>query len=143
MANAGNEASGERIAIRVRRSQLGRVRGSGSAKSGVHHWYLERLTSIALIPLTLWFVFSVVAHAGASQAAVAQWAGHPVNAVLLLALIIMTFQHMALGIQVVLEDYVHVKWQQSLGILATKAICGVLALAAGLSVLRMAVMHQW
>ena len=57
----------EAISIKVRRSQLGRVRGSGAAGSGVHHWYAERVTSIALVPLTLWFVFSMVRLAGATQ----------------------------------------------------------------------------
>lgn len=129
------------LSIKVRRSQLGRVRGSGSAKAGVHHWYAERVTSIALIPLTLWFVFSMVRLAGHDYASVAGWAGQPWNAVLLLALIAMTFQHTALGVQVILEDYVNAKWAMNIGILATKAICGLLALAAGVSVLRLAVRH--
>ena len=128
----------ESISIKVRRSQLGRVRGVGSAKSGVHHWYAERVTSIALVPLTLWFVFSMVRLAGAPQEVVAGWAAHPWNAVLLLALIAMTFHHMALGIQVVLEDYVSHKWFMTAGIMATKAVCGLLALTAALSVLKLA-----
>jgi succinate dehydrogenase / fumarate reductase membrane anchor subunit len=128
----------ESLSIRVRRSQLGRVRGSGSAKAGVHHWYAERVTSVALIPLTLWFVFMMVRLAGASQETVVVWAGRPWNTVLLLALIAMTFQHMALGIQVVLEDYVHEKWAMTAGVLATKAACGLLALLAALSVLKLA-----
>ncbi len=128
----------ENLSIQVRRSQLGRVRGTGSAKAGVHHWYLERVTAIALIPLTLWFVFSMVRLVGASQEAVVVWAGRPWNSVLLLALIGMTFQHMALGIQVVLEDYVNAKWAMNIGILATKAVCGLLGLLAALSVLKLA-----
>lgn len=128
----------ESISIKVRRSQLGRVRGVGSAKSGVHHWYAERVTSLALVPLTLWFVFSMVRLAGARQEEVAGWAAHPWNAVLLLALIAMTFHHMALGIQVVLEDYVSHKWFMTAGIMATKAVCGLLALTAALSVLKLA-----
>ena len=128
----------DQLSIKVRRSQLGRVRGSGSAKAGVHHWYAERVTAIALIPLTLWFVFSVLRLAGASQEAVMAWGGHPWNSVLLLALVAMTFHHMQLGIQVVLEDYVDAKWAQNIAILGNKAICGLLALLAGLSVLKMA-----
>jgi succinate dehydrogenase / fumarate reductase membrane anchor subunit len=128
----------ESISIKVRRTQLGRVRGSGSAKAGVHHWYAERVSAIALVPLTLWFIFSMLHLVGASQPAVVHWAGHPVNAVLMLALIVMTFHHMALGIQVVLEDYVHDKWMQAGAILANKAICGLLGLLAALSVLKLA-----
>ena len=119
------------------RSQLGRVRGSGSAHSGVHHWYAERLTAIALVPLTLWFVFSMVRLAGAPQEAVVGWAGHPVNTVLLLALIVMTFHHMQLGIQVVLEDYVDAKWLMNILILATKAIAALLGLACVIAVLKL------
>ena len=133
----------EGISIQVRRSQLGRVRGSGSAKAGVHHWYAERVTSIALVPLTLWFVFSAVRLAGLPQGAVAAWCGQPWNAVLLLALVAMTFHHMHLGIQVVLEDYINAKWLMNIGILATRAICALLALLAGLAVLRMAVLHSY
>lgn len=130
----------ESITIRVRRSQLGRVRGSGSAKAGVHHWYAERVTAIALVPLTLWFVFSMVRLAGAPLGVVAAWAGHPWNAVLMLALIVMTFHHMALGIQVVLEDYANDKWAMNIGILATKALCGLLGLLAAVSVLKLAIL---
>ena len=130
----------EDITIRVRRSQLGRFRGTGTAKSGVHHWYAERVTSIALVPLTLWFVWGMVRLAGQPWDLVHLWASRPWNAVLLIALIAMTFHHTQLGIQVVLEDYVHAKWAMNGGILATKAICGLLALLAGLSVLKLAVL---
>jgi succinate dehydrogenase / fumarate reductase membrane anchor subunit len=128
----------EPISITVRRTQLGRVRGSGSAKAGVHHWYAERVTAMALIPLTLWFVFSMVRLVGAQQETVATWAGHPWNTALLLALIAMTFHHMQLGIQVVLEDYVNAKWAMNAAILATKAICGLLGLLAAIAVLKLA-----
>ena len=127
-------------AIRDRRTPLARVRGTGTAKAGVHHWYAERVTAIALIPLTLWFVFSMVRLAGSPWEAVAVWAGHLWNSVLLLALIVMTFHHMALGIQVVLEDYVHHKWAMSLGILATKAICSLLGLLSALAVVKLAIL---
>ena len=126
------------LAIRVRRSQLGRVRGTGSAKAGVHHWYAERVSAIALVPLTLWFVFSMVRLAGARWETVVLWAGHPWNTVLLLALIAMTFHHTALGVQVVLEDYVHEKWSLTVSVLAVKAACALLGLMAAVSVLRLA-----
>ena len=92
--------------VTAMRSQLGRVRGLGAAKSGVEHWWVERLTAIALVPLTVWFVISVLTLLGAEQPAVVAWAGRPVNTVLLLALVIMTFHHMQLGLQVVIDDYV-------------------------------------
>ena len=119
---------------------MGRVRGAGSAKSGVHHWYSERLTAIALVPLSLWFIFSMLRMAGARQEDVVNWAGHPWNTVLLLALVVMTFHHMQLGLQVVIEDYVRDKWAFTGAVLATKAACGLLGLAAAVSVIKLALL---
>ncbi|MBI3507086.1 MAG: succinate dehydrogenase, hydrophobic membrane anchor protein [Proteobacteria bacterium] len=89
------------------RSDLGRARGLGSAKDGTHHWWGQRVTAIALIPLTIWFVVSVIGLAGAPLPALKAWVASPVVAVLLIALIAATFQHARLGVQVVIEDYVH------------------------------------
>jgi succinate dehydrogenase / fumarate reductase membrane anchor subunit len=121
------------------RSPLGRVRGLGSAKSGVHHWWLQRVTSISLLPLTLWFVLSVATLAGAGHADTVTWIARPWNAVLLLATIGITFYHTALGLQVIVEDYANQEWVKMASILAIKAICVVLALASALAVLRIAV----
>ncbi len=128
----------EKATINVRRSQLGRARGVGSAKAGVHHWIAERVTAIALVPLTLWFIFSMVRLVGAPQPSVAAWAGHPLNAALLLALIIMTFHHMHLGVQVVLEDYVNNKRLMTPLILLNKGLALMLGLIAAVSVLKLA-----
>ena len=130
----------EKIAIESRRSQLSRARGTGSAHSGVHHWYAERITAIALVPLTLWFVFSMLRLSGAPQETVAQWAAHPVNTVLLLALIGMTFHHMQLGIQVVLEDYVDAKWLMNVLILVNKGAALFLGLLAAVAVLKLSLL---
>ncbi len=127
----------DKLSIRVMRSQLGRARGTGSAHSGLHHWYAERLTAIALVPLTLWFVFSMISLAGATQEAVAAWVGYPLNTVLLLALIVMTFHHMQLGIQVVLEDYVDAKWLLNLLVLVNKAVALLLGLTGVVAVLKL------
>ena len=128
----------EKLAIEVMRSQLGRARGTGAAHSGVHHWYAERITSIALVPLTLWFIFAVLRLVGAPQAAVVAWAGHPINATLLLALIAITFHHMHLGLQVVYEDYINAKWLMNIAILGTRAASLLLGLLASVAVLKMA-----
>jgi succinate dehydrogenase / fumarate reductase, membrane anchor subunit len=128
----------EKIRVEVMRSQLGRVRGTGSARSGVHHWYAERVTAIALIPLTLWFIYAVLHLVGAPQPVVAGWVAHPWNTVLLLALIAATFYHMQLGLQVVYEDYIDAKWFMNVLILATKAASYLLGLAAAVAVLRLA-----
>ncbi|MBU8537068.1 succinate dehydrogenase, hydrophobic membrane anchor protein [Falsiroseomonas tokyonensis] len=121
------------------RTPLGRVRGSGSAKSGTHHWWMQRVTSLALLPLTIWFIVSLATSAGLTHLEAAAWIGHPVNAVLLLALIGLTFHHTAAGLQVVLEDYAKPEWVKIASILAVKAVCALLALAAALAVLRLAV----
>ena len=127
----------EKISIQIRRSPLGRARGLG-AGGGLHHWMAERVTSLALVPLTLWFIYAMLHLAGSPQEDVAAWASHPVNAALLLALVVMTFHHMALGLQVVLEDYVHDKRMRSLSILGVKAISGLLGLMSGVAVLKLA-----
>jgi succinate dehydrogenase / fumarate reductase membrane anchor subunit len=124
--------------IKVRRSQLGRARGLGAAHEGVSHWWQERVSALALVPLTLWFVYGVVSLLGAEQPAVAAWIAQPVNAVLLLALIAMTFHHAALGLQVVYEDYIDSAGPRTAAILATKAVALLLGLLAALAVLKLA-----
>lgn len=121
------------------RTPLGRVRGLGSAKSGSHHWWMQRVSSIALLPLTIWFVFSVASMTGASHAEVVAWIGRPINAVLLLAMIGVAFQHTASGLQVIIEDYTNQEWLKMGLILGTRAICWLLGIAAALAVLRIAV----
>lgn len=128
----------ESISINVRRSQLGRARGVGAGHSGVEHWRIERITSIALVPLTLWFIYAMLHLVGAPQAAVAAWVSNPINTALLLVLIVITFHHMHLGLQVVCEDYVSNKWQMSLMILGAKAVSLVLGLMASVAVLKLA-----
>ena len=124
--------------IGVRRSQLGQVRGLGTAHAGVEHWRIERVTAIALVPLTIWFVIAVLSMLGADQPVIAHWIGQPWNAVLLLALVVLTFHHTQLGLQVIYEDYFHIKWQQNVAIYGTKALCLLLGLLGVLSVLRLA-----
>lgn len=120
------------------RTPLGRVRGLGSAKSGTHHWWMQRVTSIALLPLTIWFVLSMIGLAGTTYLETLLWIATPLNAVLLIALIALTFHHMAAGLQVVIEDYVRNEWQRIIGLLLVKGACALLALACGFSVLRIA-----
>jgi len=123
--------------IAIMRSELGRARGLGAAKSGLHHWWVQRLTAVALVPLSLWFVWSVFSLAGASHAAVMDWMASPLRIVLLLALIAATFRHMQLGLQTVIEDYVHGEGCRLGALLAMKAVSVLLAMAAVVSVLRL------
>ena len=89
------------------RSPLGRAIGLGSAKEGVEHWWTQRITAIALVPLSLWFVASFIGLVGADIETVQNWIGLPLPAILLILLLIASFYHLSLGLQVVIEDYVH------------------------------------
>jgi succinate dehydrogenase / fumarate reductase, membrane anchor subunit len=101
MAAPGNSAR-----IAALRSPLGRVRGLGSAHAGSRHWWLQRMTALALVPLTLWFICGAIRMEGASRVDVAAWLHRPLPLVLMLCLIVATFWHLSLGLQVVIEDYV-------------------------------------
>ncbi len=123
------------------RSPLGRVRHLGSARKGTEHWIAQRVTSIALLPLTVWFLASMVTLAGASYIETVLWLSHPLNAVLMLALLGLTFHHTAAGLQVVVEDYVRPESRKLAVILAIRAVCWLGFLAAALAVLRVALSH--
>ncbi|RFA28357.1 succinate dehydrogenase, hydrophobic membrane anchor protein [Alkalilimnicola ehrlichii] len=120
------------------RTPLSRAKGLGSAKDGVHHWWIERLTAVALVPLYIWFVWGLISHAGADYETVAAWIGSPVTAVLLVLLLAVTFHHAQLGMQVVYEDYIHTEWLKLTSIVLTKFIAYVLAAAGIFAVLRVA-----
>src|SRR5580704_8787270 len=122
----------------IMRSTLGQVRGLGSAKSGSAHWWAQRLTAFALIPLTLWFICAVIRLAGLPRAAVTAWAGHPLVAALLVALVLATFHHLQLGLQAVLEDYVSSERNRLVSLVVMKAAVVLLALIAVVSVLKLA-----
>ena len=120
------------------RSPLGAVRGLGSAKDGTHHWWMQRLTALALIPLAIWFVANVVSLSGQDHAAFAAWVKNPVSATLLVVLVAATFHHAQLGLQVVIEDYVHHEGLKLGAIVAVKFASVVLAGIGIVSVLRIA-----
>lgn len=117
------------------RSPLGRVRGLGSAREGVGHWWAVRMTALALIPLALWFVASVVTLTGADYATVRAWIGSPVVAGLLVLLVIMAFSHAALGLQEIVVDYIHHEGAKLVALLAVKAFALSLGLTGVLAVL--------
>lgn len=120
------------------RSPLARVRGLGSAKEGVEHWWAQRLTALALVPLVLWFVISIVGLIGADRAAMVAWVGHPINAVLLVLLLIATFYHAQLGLQVVIEDYVHSHGKKLFALIFVKFLAVLLGSLTVFSVLKLA-----
>ena len=120
------------------RSPLGRALGLGSAKEGVQHWWLQRVTAVALVPLTLWFVAGLIGHLGQERAEVAMWLRSPLVSAAVVLLILATFVHLSLGVQVVIEDYVHREGSKLASILAVKFACWALGAAAVIAVLRVA-----
>ena len=119
------------------RTPLSRVRGLGAAKHGVGDWWMQRVTAVALVPLTLWLVASIVSLAGADYRTVATWMGSPVTAVLLIALLLAGFRHAQLGLRVVVEDYVHNEGVKVASILAVNAVFALLAIASILSIVKL------
>jgi succinate dehydrogenase / fumarate reductase membrane anchor subunit len=120
------------------RSPLGRVMGLGSAKEGVAHWWAQRLTAVALIPLVLWFVIALIGLTGADRATVIAWLHAPLPAIATVLMLIAMFYHMQLGIQVVVEDYVHTEWLKISALVLNKFIAFALAAAGIFAVLRIA-----
>ena len=118
------------------RTPLARARGLGSARVGVHHWWAQRLTAIALIPLVVWFAISLVMMSGADYGAVRAWIGSPVVMVLLILTIAIGLHHGQLGLQVVIEDYVHGDGFKLALIVAVRFIAVLFGLAAIVAVLR-------
>ncbi len=120
------------------RTPLGNARGLGSAKSGAHHWWMQRLTAIALVPLTLWFIASLIQLTGADQQTATVWLSSPVQAVLMLLLIAATFHHVQLGLQVVIEDYIDTEAAKIVVLVLAKLASMLLAAAAAFAVLKIA-----
>ena len=119
-----------------RRTPLARARGLGSAKSGVGHWWVQRITAIALIPLVVWFAISLVMLSGADYAMARAWIGSPLVMMLLSLTIVIGLHHGQLGMQVVIEDYVgNDGWKLAL-IVLVKFIAVLFGLGAIVAILR-------
>ncbi len=125
---------------RQMRSPFGRAAGLGSAKEGVEHWRRERVTAIALIPLTLWLVVSIIAHSSNAYTVFVTWLKMPLATCMMILLLIALFYHAALGLQVIIEDYVHSAVKIPAVILMRLACFGV-ATAGILAVLHIAFGH--
>ena len=121
------------------RTPIAKVRGLGAARSGLHHWKMQRLTAISNLLLVLWFVFSAMALSGSDYAQVRAWLASPVTASLMVLLIISTFYHARLGLQVVVEDYVHHEGARIASLVAIALVLFALAVACIVAVLTVAV----
>ena len=118
------------------RTPLSRARGLGSAKEGVHHFWAQRITAVALIPLVAWFAISLIMMSGADYAVVRAWIGSPAVMVLLTLTIVIGLHHAQLGMQVVIEDYVHNEGLKLASIVAIRFIAVFFGLAATVAILR-------
>jgi len=117
------------------RSPLARAIGLGSAKDGVGAWWAERVSAVALVPPTLWFVASIIAHTGSDHAALVGWLRTPFASVAMAILLIALFYHTALGLQVVIEDYVHSGFKFA-AVIAMRLACFAMATAGIMATLR-------
>ena len=120
------------------RTDLGRVRGLGTAKEGVHHWWIQRLTAIALIPLTLWFIISIATLNNASYTETVNWLSIPLVSIFMILFVSATLYHALLGVQVVVEDYIHQEGFKFLLLIGLRFIFLVLGVVAIFSLLKIA-----
>ncbi|MBK8534769.1 MAG: succinate dehydrogenase, hydrophobic membrane anchor protein [Candidatus Competibacteraceae bacterium] len=120
------------------RTPLARVRGLGTAKDGTHHWWMQRVTSIALVPLVLWFVISMLSVSRADYETFQHWLGNPIRAGLMVALLAAMFYHANLGMQVIFEDYVRPEGAKILAVLATQFVLFLLGAISIVAVLKIA-----
>ena len=118
------------------RTALYNVRGLGSAKSGTHHWWMQRVTALALVPLVLWLVWSMARLSALDYDAALAWVRSPTTAVLLISTLLALVYHAKLGLQVVIEDYVHTEGVKFISLIALKFVSLLLVLASILAVLR-------
>jgi succinate dehydrogenase / fumarate reductase membrane anchor subunit len=119
------------------RTPLSRAIGVGSAHSGVQHWWAQRVSAIALIPLTVWFIAAIIAQTGADYTAFVAWMRNPLTDILMGLLLIALFYHAALGLQVVVEDYIH-SGVRFAAVIAVRLSCFTLAIAGIVATLRIA-----
>ncbi len=117
---------------------LARARGLGTAKKGVQHWWWQRLTAVVLVPLCLWFIGTIVTMQANDYSTVVNWIQSPLVSGLLVFLIAASFYHAQLGLQVVIEDYVHSEGVKITVLVVTQFLMVLLALTAVVAVLKIA-----
>lgn len=120
------------------RSPISRVAGLGAARSGVHHWWLQRLTSVALVPLTIWFVVSLLSLPSLDRGTVTAWMAQNWTALWLILLVVVGTWHSQLGVRVVVEDYVHGSGAKTITLVIVTFAHALIAVAGVFAVLKVA-----
>ena len=120
------------------RTPLGRARGLGSAKHGASHWIAERVSAIALVPLTVWMVYGILRLAAGDYGFAVHWVQDPLNATLVVLTFAISFWHMHSGVRVVVEDYIHKALTKSVLLLINLFICGLAGALAIFAILKVA-----
>jgi succinate dehydrogenase / fumarate reductase, membrane anchor subunit len=120
------------------KNPMARAKGLGVGHAGSHHWMMQKLTALSNLFLLSWAVLSVIGLVGVDYGSFIDWLAQPVHAVLMILFLISVFTHMALGLQVVIEDYIHCELSKVVGIMMVKILCFSLAIAGIFSVLKIA-----
>lgn len=123
----------------VHKNSLARAKGLGSVKSGFEHWWMQRVTAVSNFFLMVWAIYSVVGLVGADYETFTAWLAYPVHAILLSLFILSTFTHAALGLQIIVEDYVHEEFKKVVTLIAIRLSLTGLAVAALFSILKIAI----
>ncbi len=122
------------------RTALGRARGLGSAKHGVGHFIAERVSSVALVPLVLWAVWAAITLARGGYDGARLWLNSPINAVLVVLLVVVGFHHMQIGMRVIIEDYIHKPASKAVLLMANAFVCWVGTALTVICLLKVALM---
>lgn len=118
-----------------------KVHDLGASRKGLHHWWMQRITAVALMPLSAWLVFSLACLADAQYATLVVWTSDPLHSVLLITFLLAAYYHAMLGLQTILEDYIHTEWLRISSIIVSNLILLLLLIASVFSVLKIAFLH--
>jgi succinate dehydrogenase / fumarate reductase membrane anchor subunit len=124
------------------RTPLAKIEGLGSARAGTLHFWHQRMTAVALVPLAIWFVASALAYVGAPQGAVAAYFAQPINAVPMFLFILASTYHMSLGVQIIIEDYFHNEGQKIALLMLNRFAAWAIGVASAFALVKMALSGQ-
>lgn len=124
-------------------SSYWKVHDLGASRKGLRHWWMQRITALALMPLSVWLIFSLACLPDAEYRTLLTWIADPVHSILLISFLLSAYYHGMLGLQTILEDYVHVEWLRFCSIICSNLILVFLMIASIFSVLKIAFLHSF